>query len=189
MITDEERDDSPAAGDRDARAAITAHCPVVTVQGAQWFDMEGTRVSHLDEVTDALLWLEERGETTEGFRAVRSPIYPNLIRFEDLLSDSLDGSGHQTGRDAEVVRVEPGAAALARVAHQAVTDADDSRQGNHPPSDCAIQQQEGASGVSVNYFSESLIAHGASQALKEAAVEYSRDDHATGKDASSGGQK
>ncbi len=82
-IEDDACSRSHADGDRDARAAITADCRVVTLAGHQWYDMESTQVRHLDDVTDALLWLEERGAETVGFRVIRNPVFPGLIRFED----------------------------------------------------------------------------------------------------------
>lgn len=72
----------PAESDAKARKCIEECCAQVVVGGLYWHEMEATAPINLDAVTDALLWLEERGGRTEGFIVVRSPTYPSLIRFE-----------------------------------------------------------------------------------------------------------
>ena len=68
--------------DIDARTTIATKCQVVASSGRVWHDMETTRTEDLDAVTDALQWLEQRGDAVQGFRIVRHSIYPSLILFE-----------------------------------------------------------------------------------------------------------
>lgn len=74
----------PGVSDDQARRTIEFCCPV-TVDGAgiEWFEMEAVANINIDAVTDALRWLIERGDATEGFRVVRDLNRPNLIRFEE----------------------------------------------------------------------------------------------------------
>lgn len=69
--------------DDQARRMIEFCCPItVDANGIEWYEMEGVANINVDEVTDALRWIIERGDCTEGFRVVRDLNKPNLIRFE-----------------------------------------------------------------------------------------------------------
>lgn len=73
----------PGISDDQARQTIAFCCPVTSDSaGIEWFEMEAVANINIDEVTDALRWLIERGDATEGFRVVRDLNRPNLIRFE-----------------------------------------------------------------------------------------------------------
>lgn len=73
----------PGVSDDQARRTIEFCCPVTAENGIEWFEMEAVANINVDEVTDALRWLIERGDATEGFRVVRDLNRPNLIRFEE----------------------------------------------------------------------------------------------------------
>lgn len=73
----------PGVSDDQARRTIEFCCPVTTDgAGIEWFNVEDIARLNVDAVTDSLRWLIDRGDATEGFRAVRGPNRPNLIRFE-----------------------------------------------------------------------------------------------------------
>lgn len=73
----------PGVSDDQARRTIEFCCPV-TVDGAgiEWFNVEEVARLNVDAVTDALRWLIDRGDYTEGFAAIRGADRPHLIRFE-----------------------------------------------------------------------------------------------------------
>ena len=72
----------PSLSDDQARRTIEFCCPVTVRDNVEWHDMEAVANLSLDDVTDALRWLNERGEETVGFRVVQDLNRPNLIRFE-----------------------------------------------------------------------------------------------------------
>ena len=72
----------PGVSDDQARRTIEFCCALTVVNGFECFDMESVANINVDAVTDALRWLEERGDATEGFRVVRDLNTPHLIRFE-----------------------------------------------------------------------------------------------------------
>ena len=72
----------PSLSDDQARRTIEFTCPVTVRGNVEWHDMEAVANLNLDDVTDALRWLNERGGDTIGFRVIRDLNRPNLIRFE-----------------------------------------------------------------------------------------------------------
>jgi hypothetical protein len=68
--------------DDQARRTIEFCCPVVVRDGVEWFDMEAVAKLNVEPITDALRWLIDRGDATEGFRAIREQHQPHRIRFE-----------------------------------------------------------------------------------------------------------
>lgn len=72
----------PSLSDDQARRTIEFCCPVTVRDSVEWHDMEAVANLNLDDVTDALRWLNERGEETVGFRVVQDLNRPNFIRFE-----------------------------------------------------------------------------------------------------------
>ncbi|MFN3704288.1 hypothetical protein [Thermomonas sp.] len=74
----------PGVSDDQARRTIEFCCPV-TVDGAgiEWFNVEEVARLNVVAVTDALRWLIDRGDDTEGFRVVRGAERLNLLRFEE----------------------------------------------------------------------------------------------------------
>ena len=73
----------PGVSADQARRTIEFCCPV-TVDGAgiEWFDVEAIARLNVDAVTDALRWLIDRGDDTEGFAAIRGAGRQHLLRFE-----------------------------------------------------------------------------------------------------------
>lgn len=72
----------PGLSDDHARRTIEFCCGLTVEAGVEWYDMESVANLNLDAVVDSLQWLNERGDTTEGFRVVRDLNRPQLIRFE-----------------------------------------------------------------------------------------------------------
>ncbi len=73
----------PGVSDDQARRTIEFCCPVTVDAGIEWYDMEAVANLNLDDVTDALRWIIDRGDATIGYRAIRHGNHPNLIRFEE----------------------------------------------------------------------------------------------------------
>lgn len=83
MLTSELYGKPLGVSDDQARRTIEFCCPVVVDDAnTEWFEMEGVANINVDAVTDALRWIIDRGDATEGFRVVRDLNRPNLIRFE-----------------------------------------------------------------------------------------------------------
>ena len=72
----------PGVSDDQARRTIEFCCPVTVEAGLEWYDMEAVAGLNLDDVTDALRWLDQRGDDTRGFRVLRDLNRPWLIQFE-----------------------------------------------------------------------------------------------------------
>ena len=72
----------PGVSDDQARRTIEFCCPITVEDNVEWYQMEAVANLNLDDVTDALQWLNERADNTIGFRVVRDGNRPSLIRFE-----------------------------------------------------------------------------------------------------------
>lgn len=79
--------------DQLAHTDIEAECDVVMSGGLDWFDLDtaGAHERHADDQAytrsmslRADRYLRMRGDETPGYRVVRNPAFPNLLRFEAI---------------------------------------------------------------------------------------------------------